>query len=112
LIGIVIQSIEDNGTLSIHVYSQVPSDRGNVEQRDPNKEKHLTIAAIAVIATSLIIPYQIFAQNQGQGSVQGVAPVSRGEEDLAVSAIPTPLGCSLDPNQPLDRTEMNTIVSA
>jgi hypothetical protein len=27
------------------------------------KKKHLTIAAIAVIATSLIIPYQIFAQN-------------------------------------------------
>ena len=40
------------------------------------KKKHLTIVIIAIIATSMIIPYQIFAQNQNQASTQATEPVN------------------------------------
>ena len=47
------------------------------------KKKHLTLALIAIVATSLIIPFQIFAQN---GSIPA-APSGAGDESL--SANPT-----------------------
>ncbi len=39
-------------------------------------KKHLTLALIAIVATSMIIPYQIYAQNQGSTNPEQNEPVN------------------------------------